>query len=489
MSCNKLFKSMLLTIISLAFVSCSNASVETSQSQKAQPIKQDQRMKWWRDAKFGMFIHWGVYSVPAGEWNGTVRKDKPSEWIMAYADIPIDQYETLAPKFNPEKFDAAEWVNIAKQAGMKYMVITAKHHDGFAMYDSKVSDYDIVDSTPYGKDVIAELSRECKKAGIKFCTYYSILDWHHPSQEPTRVGLDADADTFDIYGNNTMKEGQKEEYRKFMMAQLNEIITQYDPEVLWFDGGWVKWWNHQDGRDLQKYIRDLKPTIIHNNRIGIDEDLNEDYGTPEGYIPDGGLDYDWETCMTMNESWGYKRSDSNWKSTKLLIFNIIDIASKGGNYLLNVGPSEEGLIPQPSIERLKQIGNWLEVNGQAIYGTTAWSKRKEGPTDITLLSLYETQYDTSEDEKISEPVYTAEDIVFTSKGDTLYAICLAWPKEKVLIKSLGTKTLPDIKILSVSMLGVEENLKWQLSEEGLIISAPKQKPCDYAFVFKIDLDK
>jgi alpha-L-fucosidase len=226
-------------------------------------------MQWWRDAKFGMFIHWGVYSIPAGEWNGTIYPGI-SEWIMSHASIPIKEYETLPPKFNPVKFDAEQWVKMAKNAGMQYLVITSKHHDGFAIYDSKVSDYDIVDSTPYGKDVLKALSEECEKQGIRFCTYYSILDWHHPSQEPSDAELsEDDEDNWPIYGMNQMKTGRKEEYRTYMKAQLSEIIDQYDPGVLWFDGGWVEWWNHQDGRDLQKYIRTLKPTIIHNNRIGI----------------------------------------------------------------------------------------------------------------------------------------------------------------------------------------------------------------------------
>ncbi|MHC4132709.1 MAG: alpha-L-fucosidase [Planctomycetota bacterium] len=481
MSLNSLSKSLLCIILCFVFLSCFSCS---KQIKSAKTIQQDQRMQWWRDAKFGMFIHWGVYSIPAGEWNGTVYPGI-SEWIMSHASIPIEDYETLPPKFNPIKFNAEEWVTMAKNAGMQYLVITSKHHDGFAIYDSKVSDYDIVDSTPYGQDVLKALSEECEKQGIRFCTYYSILDWHHPSQEPRQVEIDEDEeDNFPIYGMNQMKSGRKEEYRQYMKAQLSEIISQYDPGVLWFDGGWVRWWNHEDGRDLQKYIRTLKPDIIHNNRIGIRESLNEDYGTPEQDIPPGGLDYDWETCMTMNDSWGYKRSDSNWKPTKVLIFNLIDIASKGGNFLLNVGPTDEGLIPEESIERLKEMGDWLKVNGEAIHGTKAWIKRKEGPKDISFIDSYEGDY-----EDFVEPEYTSEDILFTSKGNAVYAICLAWPKDKAVIKSLGTNELPNIKISGVSMLGSDEDLKWELSKDGLTIFPPKEKPCEYAFVFKVNLNK
>jgi alpha-L-fucosidase len=285
-----------------------------------------------------------------------------------------------------------------------------------------------------------------------------------------------------MYGMNQMKPGRKEEYRQYMKAQLNEIISQYDPGALWFDGGWVEWWNHEDGRDLQKFLRTLKPDIIHNNRIGIDEDLNEDYGTPEQDIPPGGLDYDWETCMTMNDSWGYKRSDSNWKPIKVLIFNLIDIASKGGNFLLNVGPTAEGVIPKASVARLREIGAWLKVNGEAIYGTKAWRKRKEGPTDISFINSYEGDY-----ADFVEPEYSAADIAFTSKGDTVYAICLAWPEEKVHIKSLGEKALDDLDVVSVSMLGIEDDLMWEQRQDGLVVSFPGKQPCKYAYVLKIQL--
>jgi len=444
--------------------------------------RHDERMAWWRDAKFGMFIHWGVYSVPAGEWKGTIYPGI-SEWIMSHAMIPVEEYETLGPKFNPVGFDAEQWVKMAKNAGVKYIVITSKHHDGFAIYDSKISDYDIVDSTPYSRDILKALSRECEKQGIRFCTYYSILDWHHRSQEPRQVEIDEDEeDNWEMYGMNQMKPGRKEEYRQYMKAQLSEIISQYDPGVLWFDGGWVKWWNHEDGRDLQNYIRALKPDIIHNNRIGINEGLNEDYGTPEQHIPDGGLGYDWETCMTMNDSWGYKRSDSNWKPTKVLIFNLIDIASKGGNFLLNVGPTAEGLIPKASIARLKEMGAWLKVNGEAIYGTSPWRKRKEGPTDVSFINSYEGDY-----ADFAEPKYTARDIVFTSKGNTVYAIFLHWANEKAVIKSFDAQTIGDRRVESVSMLGIDDDLKWEQRRDGLVVSFPGKLPCKYAYVFKIQL--
>src|SRR2546425_1841376 len=340
--------------------------------------ERDQRMKWWREARFGMFIHWGLYAVPAGEYKGQ-RSTRIGEWIMEWANIPRADYEKFAAQFNPVKFDAKEWVRIAKAAGMKYIVITSKHHDGFAMYNSKVSTYDIVDSTPYKKDPIKALAAETKKQGLKFCFYYSILDWHYPAVYVDAAGKDPTA------GNRVTKlhPGGKEEYVKYMKEQLRELITTYDPAVLWFDGEWVDWWTEADGKELYKFVRDLKSDIIINNRVGKgrkgmeglskqDQQYAGDFGTPEQQIPPTGLPgIDWESCMTMNDTWGFKFYDDNWKSAEVIVRNLIDIASKGGNYLLNVGPTAEGVIPQPSVQRLADVGTWMKANGEAIYGATA----------------------------------------------------------------------------------------------------------------------
>ena len=325
--------------------------------------QKDQRMKWFREARFGMFIHWGVYAQFAGSYNGkqidTGGCGSLGEWIMLAAKIPIADYMQGAARFNPEKFDADAWVSIAKEAGMKYIVITAKHHDGFAMFHTAVDNYNIVDATPFKRDPIAELAAACNKAGIQFGVYYSQnLDWGHPG------GGAMSGPRWDPAQN-----GDYDDYIKHVAApQVAELVTRFQPAVLWFD---------IPNRNLTtNQVRALmasfpgNPGMIYNNRMG--GDVKGDIETPEQTIPATGFPgRDWETCMTINDTWGYKAYDVNFKPTSKLLLNLVDIASKGGNYLLNVGPDDKGLIPAPEVERLAEMGKWLKVNGEAIYGTTA----------------------------------------------------------------------------------------------------------------------
>jgi alpha-L-fucosidase len=274
-------------------------------------------------------------------------------------------------------------------------VITSKHHDGFCLFDTKTTDWDVVDATPYGKDPLQPLADECRKQGLRFCTYYSIMDWHHPAQQRGAKS----------FNPTEIKPGRKPEYVEYMKTQLRELLDSCDPEVLWFDGEWPDWWTEYDGRDLYAYLRMLKPQIIVNNRVGKgrkgmeglnkdDQDYVGDFGTPEQQIPATGIPgVDWESCMTMNDTWGYRADDDNWKSAETLIRNLVDSASKGGNFLLNVGPTAEGEIPSASIERLAAIGRWMQPNRESIYATTAspiaaqpWGRctAKDRDADTTL---------------------------------------------------------------------------------------------------------
>ena len=346
----------------------------------------DTRMSWWRDARFGLFIHWGLYSLPAGEWKGSTNH---AEWIRTTAQVALEEYDKFVSRFNPIKFNADEWVRMAKDAGMKYIVITSKHHDGFCLFDSKHTDFDIM-STPFKRDILRELADACHKEGLKICWYHSIMDWHHPDYLPRREWeKDRSAQGADF-----------DRYVEHMKNQLKELLTNYgEIGVLWFDGEWEATWNSKYGRDLYNYVRSLQPTIIINNRVGAGRSGMEgftkggefagDFGTPEQEIPATGLPgVNWETCMTMNDHWGYNKHDNNWKSTEDLIRKLADIASKGGNFLLNVGPTSEGLFPQASVDRLREIGQWMKVNGESIYGTTAspfesleWGRCTQKPID------------------------------------------------------------------------------------------------------------
>ena len=337
------------------------------------PAEFDARMEWFREAKFGMFIHWGLYSVAAGEWNG-----KPvrgiGEWIQSNARITVEDYAPLQQRFNPVKFDAKRWVEIAKDAGMKYIVITSKHHDGFCLWNSALTDWDVGGSPFAPRDPLKELADACAEAGIRLGFYHSIMDWRHPDYLPRREWDTRPTDNADYA-----------RYVAYMKGQLAELTSGAygDVAILWFDGEWEGTWTHEMGKDLYDHVRGLDRDIIVNNRVdtgrsgmeGItrEGDYRGDYGTPEQQIPATGLGdgVDWETCMTMNNTWGYKKSDDNWKLAADLIRKLVDIASKGGNFLLNVGPTGEGEIPGTSVERLEAVGAWMKVNGRAVHGTQA----------------------------------------------------------------------------------------------------------------------
>jgi len=365
---------------------CRAAGVEAKKETLEEFAK---RTQWWQEAKFGMFIHWGIYAVPAD-----------GEWYMNNKKVQVADYEKYAPQFNPVDFDAKEWVRVAKGAGMKYITITSKHHDGFCMWDTKLTDYSIMKATPFKRDVLKELAAACREEGIRLCFYHSIMDWHHPDYLPRREWekTTRPADGADL-----------NRYIDYMKGQLRELLTGYGPiGVIWFDGGWEH--NAQELRSVEvdAMIRSLQPGILINDR----NQLPEDFSTPEQTIPAGAMSGGrlWETCMTLNNNWGWAKNDHNWKSVEDLTRKLIDIAHKGGNFLLNVGPTEKGKIPQESVDRLAAVGQWMKVNGESIYGSTK-NPFKKLPFDGRC----------------------------TVKGDTLYIHVFKWPAEGVQVPGLKTE--------------------------------------------------
>jgi len=337
-----------------------SGTAQTPSPKPPDPAK-EKRLEWFREAKYGMFIHWGLYAIPAGEWNGR-RCLGLGEWVMNRCQVPVKEYEKLAARFDPVKFNADEWVQLAQDAGMKYMVITSKHHDGFAMFKSAASPYNVVDATPYKKDILKQLADACARHGMRLGFYYSqSQDWH----EPGGAG-----NTWD-FGPDTAPDGKTElkKYEDYLRGkaepQVKELLTNYGPVALiWFDT--PRMMTPERGQRFADLVRTLQPATLIDGRLGTEGDYRS---TGDNVIPSEASAEAWETPATINDTWGFRRDDTNWKSPGQIAFKLVDIVSKGGNYLLNVGPTAEGVIPQPSAEVLRTVGRWLRVNGEAVYGT------------------------------------------------------------------------------------------------------------------------
>ena len=319
---------------------------------QADPARAE-RLAWFHQAKYGLFIHWGLYAIPAGEWKGK-RIPGIGEWIMNRARVPVREYEQLAKQFNPVKYNAEEWVQLAKDAGMKYIVITSKHHDGFAIYHSKVSKYNVVDATPFKRDVLKELAAACAKHKMPLGFYYSqAQDWH----DPNGAGNSWD------FGPNDKKDFDKY-LREKAEPQVRELLTDYGPVALvWFDTPQMM--NAERAQRFTDIVRSLQPKTLIDGRLGAAGDY---VTTGDNVIPPDVQSDAWEVPATINHTWGYKTYDHDWKSPGQITFKLVDIVSKGGNYLLNVGPMADGVIPRPSQDILRAVGEWLKINGDAVYG-------------------------------------------------------------------------------------------------------------------------
>ena len=344
------------------------ATPARAQSAKGSPSVPDQTTetpnavakRWFEDAKLGLFVHWGVYSLLG-----------KGEWVMHNDKIPIAEYQKLPPTFNPTKFDAEAWVKLAKSAGARYITVTTKHHDGFCMFDSKLTDYDIVDATPHGEDPIKALAEACRKHNIKLFFYYSLLDWRHPDYAPLgETGQHAGRD----------QKGDWRKYVEYYQGQVRELCSNYG-EIggLWFDG----WWDRPDADwDLEgtyKLIHELQPRALIGNNHHVAPFPGEDFQIFEQDLPgkntagfnkaEATTALPLETCLTMNRSWGYNAGDDQYKSVEQIVHALVGAAGRGANLLLNVGPKPDGTIPEEAVERLQALGRWLEKHGETIYGT------------------------------------------------------------------------------------------------------------------------
>jgi alpha-L-fucosidase len=453
-------KLLLLTVAMSLAALVPSVTAETSPPHVDETKAQhDARMAWWRQAKFGLFIHWGVYSVPAGYYHGQPVKGI-GEWIMNRGKIPMAEYQQFAKEFDPTNFNADAWVKTARDAGMKYIVITAKHHDGFAMFPSKASKWNIYDATPWHHDPLKELAAACRKYGIKLGFYYSqAQDWNNGGAASGGKWDPAQQHDMDDYID------------KIAVPQVKELLTNYGPDVpavIWWDT--PKDMNPERAQKLYDTVEKLRPDIIMNNRLG--GGFKGDTETPEQKIPAQGFPgRDWETCMTINSTWGYKRDDHNWKSAATLIRNLCDIASKGGNYLLNVGPDSAGVIPQPEVDRLATVGKWMAVNGEAIYGTSATCFGEEFGKTVKAKDGYGR--DTT--------VSSGKNWRCTTKPGKIYIIIFNWPTN-------GTFELPAVKprITSAWLLAGHKRVQFQQAESGVTLKLPVAAPDDVASVICLE---
>lgn len=379
------------------------------------------RIKWFVEARFGMFIHWGLYAVLAR-----------GEWVMYLERIPRSEYAKLVERFRPDRFDADEWAEMARLAGMRYMVFTSRHHDGFSLFDSKYSDF--TSAKAVGRDFVAEYAEACRRQGLKVGLYYSLLDWRWPA-----------------YWRGAKKDPEGwNKLLEYVHGQVEELMSNYGRiDVLWYDGAWPYTAEDWRSKELNEKVRKLQPHIIINNRSG----LPEDFDTPEQHVPWWKkMDRPWETCMTMNDSWGYHEADRNWKSVRQLIATLVQTVSLGGNLLLNVGPRADGSFPPEAVERLAEIGRWMRENGESIYGA--------GPCP-----------------------FTASVGSLTAKGSKAYVHVLRWPGREITIAGVGNT------VSSAYFLATGEEVRFRQEGDRVFLeNLPAVAPDPYDTVIVLELD-
>jgi alpha-L-fucosidase len=482
-----------LAFLLISFNLQSQIKAKTTYLSTWNSLRQWTTPQWLRDAKFGIYTHWGIYSVPAQGPNATwyanhvyQNADSPERKYQEATYGPLDQfgYKDFIPMFTAEKFNADEWADLFQKAGARFAGPVAEHHDGFAMWDTKWDEYNAARMGPK-RDVVGELEKAIKKRGMKFVTafhhaenwfYFPTWNKNYDCGNPEYSGL---------YGPIHEKGALPDKaFLDQWKGKIVEVIDKYDPDFIWFDFG-LRLIPDSYKEDMLSYY--YNTASAHKKEVVVSY-KNHDLPPGTGLLDlelgqEANLTYnDWitDTSIDDGQGWGYVKG-LGFKTVDNLVDNLVDRVSKNGYLLLNVGPKPDGTIPDEAKERLLAMGKWLQLNGEAIYGTTCWVIAGEGPTRLEKSGGFNERNDLK---------YTGEDIRFTVKGNNLYAIALDWPGEKALIKSLAPKGntwtgLYPSEIKSITMIGDNKELKWEMTKEGLIIETPKEKPCDYAYVFRI----
>jgi alpha-L-fucosidase len=450
------------------FAAKANPPVVKAELTKTETPKQrDERMKWWREARFGMFVHWGLYSGLAGNWDGKMHaKQGNMEWIQQRVGADTHTYASQAiPKFRPSASFATAWAKLAKQAGCQYVVFTTKHHEGFALHDSKIGQFDAGDVV--NRDLVKEITDALRAEGLKVGFYHSVIDWHHPQYDFNQ------AKKLPYPGNGMKLAGSPrnhQRYIEFLHGQVDELMSNYGQvDVLWWDYSSDEFQGDKawESTKLINMVRKKQPRIIMNNRLfripeagfngmsthSVTNKMDTKYGdfvTPEQFIPETGLPgVDWETCMTMNTTWGYNQHDQNWKSSQQIIRNLINAASKGGNYLINIGPTEDGSIPKASIDCMSVVGQWMDVNAESIRGTTG--------------------------SPIAKPLFDGR---ITTKGKIHYAHVFSKPADGAIRVPFGVK--------KATLLAGSVNLEVKQDGDASVITLPAALPDTNATVLRLE---